>query len=144
MTCNLDRNLDGHWLVLRYEEEVCMKSFIRYRMILYLVEYCVTASSVTELEVYDVRVWSMGDSLEVLSFYSEEDVLHSESIDVARNLSCSTYCLDSSLVASLTDLAVEFNVFHCCKRIKMCYSVFTRSENPIAPKSVLLFMGPQR
>jgi hypothetical protein len=64
-----------------------VKSLVGYRVILYFVEYCITASAVVELEVDDVRVRSVCDSLEVLCIDSEEDVLQSKSIDVARNKS---------------------------------------------------------
>ena len=92
-----------------------MKSLVRYRMVLYLMEHSITVSSVAELKVDDIRVRSVGDSLEILCFDSEEDVLHTKSIDVARNKSCTTYSLYSCLVASFANLAVEFNVFHCLK-----------------------------
>ena len=82
-------------------------------MILYLVEYCITVSSIAELEVDDIRARSVSDVLEILCVYSEENVLHSESVDVARNKSCTTNSLYCCLVAGLAYLAVEFNVFHC-------------------------------
>jgi hypothetical protein len=82
-------------------------------VILYLVKYCITASSVRKLEVDDVRVWSVSDSLEVLSVDSEKDVLQSETIDVARNLSLAADSLNGCLVASFAYLAIEFNVLHC-------------------------------
>ena len=82
-------------------------------MILYLMDNGITVSAIAELKVDDIRVWSVGDCLEILCIYSEEDVLHSESVDVAWNLSCSTYSLYSCLVAGHAYLAVEFNVFHC-------------------------------
>lgn len=113
MSYNLYRHLDCYWLVLSYKEEVCVKSLVSYRMILYFVKYCMTVSSVAELEVYDIRVRCVSDSLEILSFDSEENVLHSESIDVARNLSCTADSLYCCLVASFANLAIEFNVFHC-------------------------------
>ena len=141
MSCYLNWNLDCYRLVLSYEEEVCVKSFVGYRVILYLVKYCITASAVVELEVDDVRVRSVSDSLEILCVDGEKDVLHSESIDVAWNKSCSAYSLYCCLVAGLAYLAVEFNVLHCCKRIKMCYSVSAQDGNPIAPKSVSAFYG---
>ena len=113
MSSYLNRNLDSYRLVLSYEEEVCVESLVSYRVILYLVEYCITASSVAELEVYDVRVWSVSDSLKILCVDSEENVLHTETIDVAWNESCSTYSLYCCLVASFANLAIEFNVLHC-------------------------------
>ena len=123
MSYNLYRNLDSYRLILRNEEEVYVKSLVSYRVILYLVEYCITVSAVAELEVDDVRVRSVSDSLEILSVDSEENVLHTESIDVARNLSCTTYSLYCCLVASFANLAIEFNVLHCLEIVKMCYSV---------------------
>ena len=113
MSNNLYRNLDSNWLVLRYEEEVCVKSLVRYWMILYLVEYCITVSSVAELEVDDERVRSVSDFLKILSVDSEENVLHTETIDVARNESCAADSFYACLVASFANLAIEFNVLHC-------------------------------
>ena len=113
MSYNLNWNLDSHWLVLRYEEEVCVKSLVRYWVILYLVKYCMTVSSIAELKIDDVRVRSVSDSLEILCVDSEKDVLHTESIDVAWNESCTTYSLYCCLVASFANLAIEFNVLHC-------------------------------
>ena len=123
MSYNLYRNLDSYRLILRNEEEVYVKSLVSYRVILYLVEYCMTISAVAELEVDDVRVRSVSDELEVLCVDCEEDVLHSESIDVARNESCTTNSLYCCLVASFANLAFEFNVLHCLEIVKMCYSV---------------------
>jgi hypothetical protein len=59
----------------------------------------------------------VSDSLEILCVYSEKNVLDTVTIDVARNLSCSTNCLYSSLVASLTELTLKFNVLHCLIKI---------------------------
>jgi hypothetical protein len=109
-------------------------------MILYLVKYCVSVSSVVKLEVYDVRVRSVSDSLKILCVNSEENVLHTVTVDVARNLSCSTNCLYGCLVARLANLAIEFNVLHCFFVLK-CVTQFLVSRNPIAPKSSLLFRG---
>ena len=123
MSYNLNWNLDGYWLIFRNEEEVYVKSLVGNRMILYLVEYCITVSSIAELKVDDVRVRSVSDSLEILCIDSEKNVLHSENVDVARNLSCSTNCLYLCLVAGLTDLAIKFNVLHCCLNLK-CVTQF--------------------
>jgi hypothetical protein len=84
----------------------------------------------------------VSDGLEILCIDSEKDVLHSVSIDVARNKSCSAYSLYSCLVAGLAYLAVEFNVLHCSFDFKMCYSVFPeKRKNPIAPKRAVSFYG---
>ena len=40
-----------------------------------------------------------------------------------------------------TDLAFEFNVFHCCKRIKMCYSVSGKPETPLHQKASCFLWG---
>ena len=106
-------NLDSHWLVLSYEEEVYVERLVSYRVILYLVKHCINVSSIRELKVDDVRVWSVSDSLEILCVDSEEDVLHTESIDVTWNESLSANCLHRCLVASYAYLAIEFNVLHC-------------------------------
>ena len=115
MTYYLNWNLDGYRLGLAYCEEVYMKSLISYRVILNLVKNCVHLCTVVELEVDDIRVRSVGDSLEILCVDSEKHVLDTESIDVARNLSCTTNSLYSCLVASFANLAFEFNVLHCLK-----------------------------
>ena len=120
MSYNLYRNLDGHWLGLTYCEEVYVESLVRYRMILYLVKNRIHLHAVIEFEVNNVRIRSMGDFLEILCIDSEEYILDTESIDVAWNLSCSAYSLYCCLVASLTDLALEFNVFHCVEKSLKC------------------------
>jgi hypothetical protein len=83
----------------------------------------------------------VSDCLKILSIDSEENILDSETIDVARNLSCSTNSLYCCLVASFANLAFEFNVLHCNFVFKMCYSVSGRTGNPIAPKSSAAFYG---
>ena len=70
--------------------------------------------TVIKFEINDIRVWCVSKCLEILSIDSEENVLDTESIDVARNLSCTTYSLYCRLVASFANLAFEINVFHCC------------------------------
>ena len=84
-------------------------------MILNLVKHCITASAIAELKVNDVRVRSVSDSLEILCIDSEEDVLHTVTVDVARNESFAADCLYGCLVASFAYLAIEFNVLHCNK-----------------------------
>ena len=82
----------------------------------------------------------MSDRLEFLSVYSEENVLDSESIDVARNLSCTTNSLYSCLVASLTELTLEFNVFHCLIKLK-CVTQFLPEQKPHCTKKPYAFYG---
>ena len=90
----------------------------------------------------------MSDGLEILCIDSEKDVLHSVSIDVARNKSCSAYSLYSCLVAGLAYLAIEFNVLHCKINLIKCVTQFFMKipdrfslKNPIAPKRAVSFYG---
>ena len=82
----------------------------------------------------------MSDRLKFLSVYSEENVLDSESIDVARNLFCTTNSLYSCLVASLTELTLEFNVFHCLDKLK-CVTQFPPKQKPHCTKKPYAFYG---
>ena len=51
---DLNRNLDGNWLLFVYCEEIYVESLVRNRMILNLVKNGVHLCTVAELEVYDV------------------------------------------------------------------------------------------
>ena len=89
-----------------------MESLVSYRMPLYLMEDSIEFLPVIELKVNDVGIRCMSDVLKVLCVDGKEDILHSETIDVARDKTCPADSLDGCLVADLTDRAFQFNVFH--------------------------------
>ena len=91
-----------------------MEALVSYRMLLKLVKNGVDFLSVAELKVDDVGVWSVGDRLECLCAHCEEDVLHSKSIKVARYESFPADGFDCLLAGCFTELAFQFDVFHCC------------------------------
>ena len=110
---NYYRNVDDDRFCIVYCEEVYMEAEVLDRMPLKLVETGADFLAVAELEVDDVRVRSVGDRFESLCVNSEVDVLHSESVDVARYESFLAESLDGLLSGSFTKLTFEFNVFHC-------------------------------
>ena len=82
-------------------------------MPLCLVEYCLILLAIVEGEVNDVGGRSVGNCLEVLCVYGEENVLETVSIKVARYESLPAESLHASLVSGLANLSFEFNVLHC-------------------------------
>lgn len=106
------RNIDAYRLGLVHCEEVHMETLVGDRVPLKFVKHCIELLTVVELEVYDVRVRSVCEGFESLCLNSEEDVLHSESVDVARNESLSADSLDSLLVSYCAQSAFQFDVFH--------------------------------
>ena len=85
----------------------------------------------------------MGDGLKILCVYGKENVLHSKSIDVARYETGPADALYGSLVTDFTYRAFQFDVFHVFFKFKNVL-LSSLCTNPIAPKSLLLFMGLQR
>jgi hypothetical protein len=112
MTEDIEGNFDGDRLLLVNSEEVYVEALVGYRMELKLVEDGHIGLS-TEIEVDDVGCGSVGNHLEVLGFYCEEDVVHAEAIKVAGNETLFAEGLDDGLVTLLTDLSVELEMFHC-------------------------------
>ena len=116
-----DRNLDGDRLVLRDGEEIDMEAVVLDRMELKLMDDSLIGLTVVELDVDDKGSGGVGDTLEVLVVDSEEDILHSLTIKVARDKTLLADRFDDGFVADLTDFAVDFEMFHCTL-FKMCYS----------------------
>lgn len=112
VSLNAYRNIDAYRLGLIYCEEVHVETLVGYRVPLKFVKHCIEFLTIVKFEIYDVRVWSVGKSFESLCLNSEEDILHSESVDVARNESLSADSLDSLLVSHSTQSAFQFDVFH--------------------------------
>lgn len=119
MSGDIDRDIDYDRLVLGYIEEVHMKGFVSYRMILHFMKdgsiFCPV-----KIEVYDVGVGSVGKGLEIFRFYSEKYVFQSLSVKVAWNKSFFPDAFYYGLVSDLADPAFKFDVFH--KKLKKCYS----------------------
>ena len=132
MSGNRDRNVDCDWLLLIDCKEIHVQASVSYRVELELVKNSGVLLSV-EVEVNYIGARSVGDGLEFLCIYCEENVLESETVEIARNESLCAEGLDGSLVANLTKLAFEFNVLHLRLFFKMCYSV--RSPGPHCTKT---------
>ena len=92
-----------------------MQATVVHRVELELVEDGVELLAVVQYEVYDKGVGGIGESLELLLVHREEDVLHAEAIEVARDDALLAEGLDDRFVADLTDLAVQFKMLHFCK-----------------------------
>ena len=112
MSSGDDRDVDGDRFLLIDCEEIYVKAGVEYRMELKLVEHCVVGLAIVEYEVDDVGLWSVGSDLELLCIHCEEDVLHSETIKIARDEALLTESLDDGFVANLTDLAFQFKMLH--------------------------------
>ena len=78
----------------------------------------------------------MGQAHQLLFDDGEQDVVHTETIEVAGDEALAAERLDDGLVALLADLAVQLEMLYF--NLKMCYSVFC-FKDPIAPKSLALF-----
>ena len=142
MTADNHRNADGYRLVLGNCEEISVEAVILYRMILELVTDGGIGLAVVQLDVDDVGCRSVGDALEIPLLHCEKDILHSLSIEVARNEALPAECFDNGFVADFTDCAVEFKMLHCCL-IEMCYSVPDCPE-PHCTKSASAFKRPAK
>ena len=66
----------------------------------------------TEDEVDDEGSRAVDQTLEFFFIDGEEDVLHAEAIEVARDEALFANGLDGSLVAGLPGLAIEFKMLH--------------------------------
>lgn len=137
MTADDHRNTDGDRLVFGDCEEICVEAVVLDWMILELVTDGGVSLAVVQLDVDDVGCRSVGDALEVPFLDGEEDVLHSLSVEVARDEALPAERFDHGFVADFTDCAVEFKMLHCVL-FKMCYSVPDCPE-PHCTKSVLRF-----
>ena len=112
MSGDLERNVDGDRLLCIYCEEVDVEAGVEYRMELKLVKDCAVGLAVVEDEVNDVCLRGIGYALEFFLIDCEEDVLHSETIKIARDESLLAESLDNGFVADLTDLAFQFKMLH--------------------------------
>ena len=99
MSGNLDRNVDCDWLLLVDCKEIHVQASVSYRVELELVKNSGVLLSV-EVEVNYIGARSVGDGLEFLCIYCEENVLESETVEIARNESLCAEGLDGSLVAN--------------------------------------------
>ena len=133
MAGEYEGNVDADGLVLVHEEEIDMEAVVLYGMELKLMDNGVVGLSVAEDQVYDVAGGGVGDTLEILGVDCEEDVLDAESVEVARDEALLPESLDDGFVASLTDLAFQFEMFHFLY-FKMCYSVPEHTGTPLHQK----------
>ena len=129
------RNLDGDRLVLSNCEEVYVKAVVLYRVELELVKNCEVLLAVAELKVNDIRCRSVGKTFKIFLCDSEENVLDTCAVDVAWYKTLFAEFFDCRLVAGLTNLAVQCEMFHFFNLFKMCYSVLQPGQDPIAPKA---------
>ena len=95
---DVQRHVDGHGLVSRDGQEVSMDGIVRYRVELKLVKDSQIVLAI-DVEVHDVTVGSVGESLEVSCIYREENVLHSVAVEVAGYLTLSADALGERLAA---------------------------------------------
>ena len=117
-----------------------MEGLVSDRMVLYFVEDS-SIFLLSEVEVYDVSIRSVGKRFEILCTYSEKYILHSLTIQVAWYETFFPDAFYGCLVSDLADLAFKFNVFH--DKIKMCYSETALAASPLHQKAPCFFMGLQ-
>ena len=129
VTDDLDGNADGYRLVLCEGDEVHVDSLVGDRMPLKLVQDGGIGLSIVKLEVHDVRLRSVGEALELLRVDGEEDIVHTETIKVARDEALTAESLDDGFVGGLTDLAFQFKMLHCFFVLKCVTQAVLRSPH---------------
>ena len=95
---DVQRHVDGHGLVSRDSQEVSMDGIVSYRVELKLVKDSQIVLAI-DVEVHDVAVGSVGESLEVSCIYREENVLDSVAVEIAGYLTLSADALGERLTA---------------------------------------------
>ena len=143
MTFCSHRNLDSDRLVLSYCEEVCVKAVVLYRVELKLVDNSIKLCTIAELEVNDVRCRSVGKTLKIFLCNCEKYVLYACTINVAWNETLFAELFDNRLVADLTDLAFQCEMFHfvCLfKNVLLSLGPAARTR-PHCTKSFRFFAG---
>jgi hypothetical protein len=121
MSGDVHGNLDGDGLYLIDGEEIHVEALVGDGMPLELVKDGGVSLAVVKLEVHDVGLRGVGETLEVTGVDGEEDVFHAETVKVARDEALTAESLDDGFVGGLTDQAFQFKMLHCLV-FKMCYS----------------------
>ena len=106
-----DRNADCDGLLVIDCEEVYMETLVGDGMPLQLVEHCLILL-LTEVEVDDESLGSIGSCLKLLCVYCEDDILDAVAIKIAGNEALAAESLENGFVTHLTDLTVKFKMLH--------------------------------
>ena len=122
---DLNRNVDGYRLVFTYREEIHMAGCICNCMPLYLLKNGQIVLSV-DFKIDDVVIRSVGDLPQILCVYGERYVLHSVSVQIARNPPCVADSIDIGFLAVLPELSFQKNLFH--KELIKCVTQFGFSK----------------
>ena len=112
MSLDNERNFDAYRLGLIYNKEIHVQALVSNRVELKLVKNC-GVLLVSENEINDESLRSVGDCLELLGINCEKNVLDTASLKVARNKTLLAESLESGFVADLTWLAFKFKMLHC-------------------------------
>src|SRR5574344_2037079 len=110
-----------------------MKACVINWMELEFVKNRSVSFAIAQSQVNNVSCWSVGDFLKIFCVYCEKDVFHPKTVKIAWYQTLSTESLDYGFVASLTDLAFQFEMLHCLN-IK-CVTQSETCPDPIAPKA---------
>ena len=112
VTEDVEGNVDGDGLLLVHGEEVHVQAVVIHRVPLVLVGDGGVHLAI-EVEVHDVGGGGVGETHQLLLDDGEQDVVHTETIEVAGDEALAAERLDDGLVALLADLAVQLEMLHC-------------------------------